>query len=58
MKDTRNIKTLTVSCLAPLMPRIWLKPDPLAAGAFSGAFALTAKKNIIHSDQKIKKGFN
>lgn len=28
---------LTVSCAAPLMPRSWLKLEPLAVGALSGA---------------------
>lgn len=33
---------LTVSCLAPLIPRIWLILEPLSAGALSGAVAFTA----------------
>lgn len=36
----------TVSCLAPLIPRIWLKLEPVDAGVFSGAVDLTATKRI------------
>ena len=35
-------KKLTVSSAAPLMPRSWLKLEPAAAGALSGAPGLTA----------------
>lgn len=40
MKFTKD--KLTVSCAAPLIPRSWLKLEPAAAGALSGASGLTA----------------
>ena len=41
-KKKRKKKKLTVSSAAPLMPRSWLKLEPAAAGALSGAPGLTA----------------
>ena len=41
-KKRKKKKKLTVSSAAPLMPRSWLKLEPAAAGALSGAPGLTA----------------
>lgn len=47
------INKLTVSCLAPLIPRIWFMLEPFSAGALSGAFASTA----VHQPNVFKKQF-